>query len=939
MYKSAGSAMKREPNSNSNSASSMNTSSNSNNRSARSKNTSSNSNNRSVRSKNTGSFQTADSGGSLGFNGGQGLGNNNNSVNGPQESSNGTFVTAMSPRTAIRYNTAKSAEARRLKQPVPPQLLNKFRKNVQDLGRNIPRDSGAKISKILKSGAVTGENYVTLQQILKNAREAARNRAAREGAARAAFARERKRSFKQTQTGKSKEKMRSAARKIQGRGRQGILNVLRASEAKTPSPPPKAKTPPKVNVVSPGNFKPKHTIKNMQRILSNKGKKSNLGTRSRQPYIQALINIGLTKQELKCMEPATATVTKTPRTATATGRKRRRPMTATGTKTPGSATAPVTKFQRTAAQGAEKFVSKKQKLMKNVSNRNNLSSIQKEQLMKTINAIRNERTLNKFTINEEIQLNTRRKNLDNRVNKSSMTNAMKRIFSQKIMTTRNINALEKEFNALEKKSKGGNKTSKARALVKLYKSKITSRDLITDNMEKMFANEITQYNISMGRLSTKSDVTIDTFVNMLLIMWLDGIHDKYITMTFKEWLDHQNIQSTFPSKRYTDSPMFTFLKILRARIEKNPKRLQLINANNKNAQLKDVLNGYLKWIFDKENQILKVTRTTKTFTETFINNLGFTPNSTFKPFQAGWEKNFKNFLIEKYREKGNIVEDVKKIKAKNDKDIFLLAIDQEYSTREERPLTKIITGSEKSVQPLVTYGQAFDPGSTMLPKGIVTDLNNITVYVLDPENQKLVKEKATFFPEPWYYLEDYKFTMTVSNLNVMEIIFKTQTSVLQLNGKPLPLTVTGGNAGKSNDPFFQLGKYFGDGLQYFIASGLTKNKASGIQLEGNNDKTMFHPFLGSGDGMALFGYDFVCTQLYKSKAPNMVIDFSGQSKPLAHVVNFPSQSFTVEKVTPAEKKAIANKQYNGNRSTQQAQTSNNTRQGGNTRNTARSKRT
>src|SRR6056300_532485 len=138
MYKSAGSAMKREPNSNSNSASSMNTSSNSNNRSAR--------------SKNTGSFQTADSGGSLGFNGGQGLGNNNNSVNGPQESSNGTFVTAMSPRTAIRYNTAKSAEARRLKQPVPPQLLNKFRKNVQDLGRNIPRDSGAKISKILKSG-------------------------------------------------------------------------------------------------------------------------------------------------------------------------------------------------------------------------------------------------------------------------------------------------------------------------------------------------------------------------------------------------------------------------------------------------------------------------------------------------------------------------------------------------------------------------------------------------------------------------------------------------------------------------------------------------------------------------------------------------------------------------------------------------------------------
>lgn len=452
-------------------------------------------------------------------------------------------------------------------------------------------------------------------------------------------------------------------------------------------------------------------------------------------------------------------------------------------------------------------------------------------------------------------------------------------------------------------------------------------------------------------MSTVTEITDDTFVNLLLIMWLDGIHDKYITMTFKEWLNHPNIQSSFPSKGYTDSPMFTFLKNLRVKPVTAHKantattpvhnRLQLFNQDirltNDSAQLSKVLNGYLKWISDKEKIMLRNKPLSKsTFTAPFINNLGFTPNSKFVSFQVGWEKDFKNFLVEKYRAKKNIVENVKRIKARDDKNIFLLAIDQEYSTRQERALTNMIINSGKSVQSLVTYGQAFDPGSTMLPEGIVPDLQTITVDVVDPDRQKVKPQKAMFSPTPWYYLEDYKFTMNVKGSPVMEIAFDPKTSVLQLNGKPMSLTITAGKAGKSNDPFFQLGKYFGDGLQYFIASGLTKSKPTDIQLEGNNKKTAFHSFLGSGDGMALFGYDFVCTQLYKTSAPNMVIDFSGQSKPLAHIVNFPSQLFTVEEVSSERRKAIANG-YENNRRTQVVQTSVNARQGGNIRTTAQSK--
>ena len=537
--------------------------------------------------------------------------------------------------------------------------------------------------------------------------------------------------------------------------------------------------------------------------------------------------------------------------------------------------------------------------------------------------------------------------LENQILSSGLNKNTQQKLTQKLQNSTIINDVRKNFNTLMKKpvTSGTKKSKKASALIKLYKSKITVRNRITKNREDDMSNQITKFNITTGRMSTNIKTTSDTFVNLLLIMWLDGIHDKYINMTFAQWLNHKSIQTSFPSNVYIKSPLFTFMKNLRVkpvRARTNTSttpihnRLQLSNLETRltvnSPQLNEVLNGYLKWIVEKEQILMKNNPlSTSTFTERFINNLGFTPGSTFKQFSAGWEKNFKYFLIEKYREKKNIVENVERIQARDNNNIFLLAIDQEYSTRQERALTNMIIQSGESVQSLVTYGQAFDPGSTMLPQGIVPDLQAITVNVLEPEKQKLQPQPAIFSPKPWYYLEDYKFTVEVNGSSVMKINFNAQESVLTLNDKPLPMTISAGKAGKSNDPFFQLGKYFGDGLQYFIASGLTKSKPLPITLEGNNKKTVFHSFLGSGDGMALFGYDFVCTRLYKSRAPNMVIDFSRQSKPIAHIINFPSKLFTVKQVPVNKRRGLANNgYYDNNRSTQQAQTSMNTRTSGNT---------
>ena len=533
----------------------------------------------------------------------------------------------------------------------------------------------------------------------------------------------------------------------------------------------------------------------------------------------------------------------------------------------------------------------------------------------------------------------RKRLLENKISKSSITNNKKQNLIMK-MQTGNLNQVQKNFNEL---TTSNIKISKAKALIDLYKSKITDRSKITNVMEVDFANKITKFNITTKQQSIKNEIKPEDFLNLLLIMWLDGIHDKYIKITFREWLDHPSINSVFLPKGYT-SPLFTFLKNLRVDTVKihtkkstTPlnKRLRL---SNRGPQLEMVLNGFLDWIVRKEEKILKnQPLTVVTFTERFIKNLGFTDGVTFGNFQAGWEKNFKTFLLEKYKENNNVVENVTSIKANDDFNVFLLAIDQEYASRNERPLTNMINNSGDSVQSLVTYGQAFDPGSTMLPQGIVPDLQNITVNVLNPEKQKMERDKAYFSPAPWYYLENFVFKATVNGSPVMKIDFNAENSELKINGKPLSLTVTAGNAGKIKDnPFSSLGKYFGDGLQYFIASNLTKQKPIDIKLSGNNRKTTFHSFLGSGDGMALFGYDFVCTKLFKSKAPNMVIDFSGSSRPIAHIVNFPREFTPVKVVVPRNRKGINIEQSYNQRSTQQLQSSN-VRGNGNIGNTARSK--
>ena len=453
---------------------------------------------------------------------------------------------------------------------------------------------------------------------------------------------------------------------------------------------------------------------------------------------------------------------------------------------------------------------------------------------------------------------------------------------------------------------GNNTQSKkmlvTKGLLEVYMDKITKskRKYFTNEKQKEVLDYMVRRNLSSGPMPVERTISPKTFINMLLIMWLDGVHDKYITTTFKEWLTAY--KDVFAPENYESDQYFQELQraslVERSQNKNSVRKVYILDGN----RMVNILNGAISATIAIE---LAETPGKKIFfAKTFINNLGFKGQS-FTGFSAGWEKYFKTIVLNKYTglKKVNTIINPRdyNIKSRTGADRILLAVDQEYSGREERSLSGMISGSD-SVSPLITYGQAFDPGSTMLPFGIVKDIEKIAI--LTRTNTGSVTEtKPRFVSDASYYLEDFNITIKSNKKAVIKIEFdsgrKTGKSNLKLNDIPLDLNVSAGNAKKKEGVVDKIGKYFGDALQYFIASQLTntseKNRTKKIR---NGGSRTYHYFLGSGDGMALFGYDFVCTEIFRNSAPNMVVDYSEGSVPIAHIINMDNTKFVLPEKEP-----------------------------------------
>jgi hypothetical protein len=348
-----------------------------------------------------------------------------------------------------------------------------------------------------------------------------------------------------------------------------------------------------------------------------------------------------------------------------------------------------------------------------------------------------------------------------------------------------------------------------------------------------FMNGINSRTISNNNINFEKKITNDQFTDLVFIMWLDGVHDKYITKTLDTWFN-QTTLFTKPQKELVvkgwDTP---FIRII------NSLKLPKNDAPN----------------------ILK---------------------SSLEHFSSGWEKDVKTYLTEKYKNDAipistSLAQQVTTSIPQN----INIGVDQEYTDNNENSITRFIqnhtraTNSKTDVNTLITYGQAFDPGRSMVSGGVHEDIEKLT---LDKSlNNKFISKKK-------YYLCDMKIDLKVAaedgrgetSVFKLQVQKDSSNNVNTLfNNKKILTGISARQAKNANGDIIAVSKYFGDALQYYslaVMDNRTRTKSPKTERF----------FFGSGDSMALLGYDRVCEILKKSV--RMVIDFPEKYGPKIHVV-------------------------------------------------------
>jgi hypothetical protein len=358
--------------------------------------------------------------------------------------------------------------------------------------------------------------------------------------------------------------------------------------------------------------------------------------------------------------------------------------------------------------------------------------------------------------------------------------------------------------------------------------------------------------------NVNQDINLKQYFDILLIIWLDGIHDGYVDIAFKPWYRKQmsvkiptltnvgatEIMSLIEEQNFTETlgGLFTYLR--------NSGDTVKMNLHSK------IMNSLIR------DEIPK--------------------------FGAGWEKNIKDFLIATYQREGKLTsgKQINIIKSTDNKGL-LLAVDQQYSSNQERTLTRLI--DDDNTVGLITFGQALDPGSTMLPGLLTGKVETMMKAInIEPKPGKRTIDNdvdpTTFNGESKYALFGYEHKLKLNGKSVFHVSLTDPTTAkpnLKFNGKELNLTQSAGKAKKANneDLIGKISKYFGDALQYLLFTHLSKVIAKGERKER-------YMFWGSGDSMALLGFK-IFSEIEGVK-PRMIIDGSGSFLPGINCVNLPA---------------------------------------------------
>ena len=346
-----------------------------------------------------------------------------------------------------------------------------------------------------------------------------------------------------------------------------------------------------------------------------------------------------------------------------------------------------------------------------------------------------------------------------------------------------------------------------------------------------FMNGINSRTISNNNIKKEEKITNEEFTDLVFIMWLDGVHDKYITKTLDTWFNETTLFSDTQKELVVKGWDTPFIRII------NSLKLPKNGAPN----------------------ILK---------------------SSLEHFSSGWEKDVKTYLTEKYKNDAipistSLAQQVTTSIPQN----INIGVDQEYTDNNENSITRFIqnhtraTNSKTDVNTLITYGQAFDPGRSMVSGGVHEDIEKLTLDKL--LNNKFISKKK-------YYLCDMKIDLKVAaedgrgetSVFKLQVQKDSSNNVNTLfNNKKILTGISARQAKNANGDIIAVSKYFGDALQYYSLAVMDNRTRT--------EKTERF-FFGSGDSMALLGYDRVCEILKKSV--RMVIDFPEKYGPKIHVV-------------------------------------------------------
>jgi hypothetical protein len=334
-------------------------------------------------------------------------------------------------------------------------------------------------------------------------------------------------------------------------------------------------------------------------------------------------------------------------------------------------------------------------------------------------------------------------------------------------------------------------------------------------------------------------VSEDDIFTQMWFMWLDGIHDSYLDMTFVQFLESRK-------------GLFN---------EKHMNSLQKrASAGDFSTDVKFVIKQFGNVDEGFTNKFL-IPATTGKRTYDNTKKRWFTPDvrdkkGTISIFTGSWESNFKSIIR-------NIYPNYVTINPASDKIEFpsyhYLTIDQEVSV--SSPLSGLTLNSE-TLRPYITTGTLFDPGRTLVRDALRPDI--ITMASNTANSRKTIMTRS-------YFLGDLKIQFRLpSGENFMKVELTLDRNkleyTLKVNGVDIPLNLTKGKAGKSTDIKDQAGKYFGDFLQLLYV----------LFFRRNNPNAGRRRYLGTGDSnfaMEYWFYNRIFRNNRAVNAPmNLIID-------------------------------------------------------------------